>query len=35
MDKVEVSEARAESVWLGWFLYTVLDKFIPIITEAE
>ena len=29
MDKVGI-KGRGESVWLGWFLYTVLDKFIPI-----
>lgn len=23
-------EGKGESVWLGWFLYTVLDSFIPI-----
>ena len=23
-------KGRGESVWLGWFLYTVLEKFIPI-----
>lgn len=29
MDKVGI-EGLGESVWLGWFLYSVLDKFIPI-----
>ena len=29
MDKVGI-KGRGDSVWLGWFLYTVLDKFIPI-----
>lgn len=29
MDKVGIG-GQGESVWLGWFLYTVLDKFIPI-----
>ncbi|WP_446897778.1 GH36-type glycosyl hydrolase domain-containing protein [Clostridium sp. LBM24168] len=24
------NEGRGESVWLGWFLYNILDKFIPI-----
>ncbi len=26
------NEGRGESVWLGWFLYNILDKFIPICT---
>ena len=29
MNKVGI-KGRGESVWLGWFLYTVLKKFIPI-----
>jgi cellobiose phosphorylase len=29
MDKVGI-EGRGESVWLGWFLYTVLNRFIPV-----
>ncbi|HZJ82748.1 MAG TPA: glycosyl transferase family 36, partial [Clostridia bacterium] len=32
MDNVG-AEGRGESVWLGWFLYTVLDNFIPICKE--
>ncbi len=29
MDKVGI-KGKGESVWLGWFLYTVLNQFIPI-----
>jgi len=29
MDKIGVG-GRGESVWLGWFLYSILEKFIPI-----
>jgi cyclic beta-1,2-glucan synthetase len=29
MDKVGI-EGQGESVWLGWFLYTVLNRFLPI-----
>ncbi|MEO6652931.1 MAG: glucoamylase family protein [Ilumatobacteraceae bacterium] len=29
MDRVG-HEGRGESIWLGWFLYTVLDHFIPL-----
>lgn len=29
MNKVGL-EGRGESIWLAWFLYTVLDKFIPV-----
>ncbi len=24
------NKGKGESVWLGWFLYSILDKFIPI-----
>ncbi|NLI60079.1 MAG: glycosyl transferase [Clostridiales bacterium] len=34
MDKVGI-EGRGESVWLGWFLYTVLDRFIPICRQRN
>ena len=26
-------EGRGESVWLAWFLYTILEKFVPICTK--
>ncbi|NJD02520.1 MAG: glycosyl transferase [Ruminiclostridium sp.] len=29
------NKGRGESVWLGWFLYTVLKKFIPISVECN
>ena len=29
MDKVGI-KGRGESIWLGWFLYTVLNRFIPV-----
>lgn len=29
MDKIGVG-GRGESIWLGWFLYAILEKFIPI-----
>lgn len=34
MDKVG-AEGKGESVWLGWFLYTVLQKFIPICKQRK
>ena len=34
MDKVGI-KGRGESVWLGWFLYTVLNRFIPICLARE
>lgn len=34
MDKVGI-EGKGESVWLGWFLYTTLNRFIPICRERE
>ena len=24
------NKGKGESVWLGWFIYSILDKFIPI-----
>ena len=30
MDNVGI-EGRGESVWLGWFFYAVLDRFIPLV----
>jgi cellobiose phosphorylase len=32
MNRVGIG-GRGESVWLGWFLYTVLQRFIPIMQE--
>lgn len=34
MDKVGI-RGKGESVWLGWFLYTVLNRFIPICKARE
>lgn len=34
MDKVGIG-GQGESVWLGWFLYAVLDRFIPICKERN
>ena len=34
MDKVGI-KGKGESVWLGWFLYTVLNRFIPICKARE
>lgn len=28
-------EGQGESVWLGWFLYAVMDKFIPICNHMD
>ena len=29
------NKGKGESVWLGFFLYYILDKFIPIVKEKE
>lgn len=29
------NRGKGESVWLGWFLYTILNKFVPICRERE
>lgn len=29
------SKGKGESVWLGWFIYTVLEKFIPLCLERK
>ena len=29
------NKGRGESVWMGWFLYTVLKKFIPVCIRLE
>jgi cyclic beta-1,2-glucan synthetase len=34
MDKVGI-KGKGESVWLGWFLYTVLNSFIPICKARD
>ncbi len=34
MNRVGV-EGKGESVWLGWFLYTTLQKFIPICASRQ
>ncbi|NLC43477.1 MAG: glycosyl transferase, partial [Clostridiales bacterium] len=34
MDKVGI-KGKGESVWLGWFLYTVLQQFIPVCRAKE
>ncbi len=34
MDKVGI-EGTGESVWLGWFFYTVLDNFIPLCKHVD
>lgn len=34
MNRVGIG-GKGESVWLGWFLYTVLQHFIPIVQELD
>ena len=29
------NKGKGESVWLGFFLYNILDRFIPIVKQKE